>query len=216
MMSAHRADDADDRRRTIIDAALELLAEQGYAGASLRKVAAKVGIAQPSLYHYFPTKEDLVEQVLATYAGEMFQAFDPGSLPQRLEELPRTIVDTALRIYERPRHPLFVRVAFSVSRVNPRYAKLMRSIFVDRAQEGMLLVARPFIDAGELTEAEAVLLISTVIYAIGFHLLEQKVLFDERPLGSATGEHAEFVIEMAETWIRCRRRRDPPSLHRSK
>ena len=209
-MTAQSADDADDRRRAIIDAALELLAEQGYAGASLRKVAAKVGIAQPSLYHYFPTKEDLVEQVLATYAGEMFQTFDPASLPQRLEDLPRMVVETALRVYERPRHPLFVRVAFSVSRVNPCYAKLMRSIFVDRAQEGMLLIARPFIDAGDLTEQEAVHLISTIIYGIGFHLLEQKVLFDERPLGAATRDHAEFVIELAETWIRCRSGRDSP------
>lgn len=201
------ATDASDRRREVIDAALELLAEQGYAGASLRKVAAKVGIAQPSLYHYFPTKEDLVEQVLATYAGEMFTALDFDAVPRRLEELPRFIVQTTLNIYDRPRHPLFVRVAFSVSRVNPRFGKLMRTIFVDQAKMGMLMVARPFIESDEISEEEAVELISTCIYAMGFRLMEERVLYDERPSGPETERHAEFVIDMAETWIRSRRRR---------
>ena len=59
------AGEARNRRREVLAAALELLADEGYAGASLRKVAAKVGIAQPSLYHYFRTKEEIVEQVLA-------------------------------------------------------------------------------------------------------------------------------------------------------
>lgn len=197
----------DGRRREIIDAALELLAEQGYAGASLRKVAAKVGIAQPSLYHYFRTKEDLVEQVLATHAGEMFRALDPHRLPRRLEELPRFIVQTVIRVYAQPRHPQFVRVAFAVSRVNPRFAKLMRSIFVDQAIEGMRYVAEPFIETGEIAEHEAIDLVRTVTYAMGFRLMEEKVLFDERPLGPETDRHAAFVIELAETWIRSRRRR---------
>jgi AcrR family transcriptional regulator len=202
-----RATDAPNRRREVIDAALELLAEHGYAGASLRKVAAKVGVAQPSLYHYFRTKEELVEQVLATYAGDMFGAIDPASLPRRLEEVPRFLVEAVVRVYERPRHPTFVRVAFAVSRANPRFGKLMRNIFVDQSEQGMRLIMRPFLDVYDLEDDEAMMFVRTIIYGMGFYMLERHVLFDDQPVGPAMRQHAEFVVQLGETWVRSRRRR---------
>lgn len=47
-------------RETIIDAAITLIAEEGLAALSLRKVAARVGIRAPSIYQHFADKEDLL------------------------------------------------------------------------------------------------------------------------------------------------------------
>jgi AcrR family transcriptional regulator len=204
------ADDRDDpqnRRREVLAAALELLADEGYAGASLRKVAAKVGIAQPSLYHYFGTKEELVEQVLAAYAGEMFMAVDPSALPTRLEAAPRFLADTIVGLYQRPTHAQFVRVAFAVSRVNPRFGRLMRTIFVDQATAGMRLLVQPFVRSGELTEADAIDLGRMVVYAVGFRLMEEHVLFDEAPPSRDLDRYVAFVVDAAETMIRSLKRR---------
>ena len=147
-MSPPRAEDAPLRRQEILAVALELLAEEGYAGASLRKLAARLGIAQPSLYHYFATKEDLVEQVLATYGGQMYEAANLDAMPSRLVDMPRYIADTTLRVYERPAHALFVRVAISVSRTHPRFGTLMRRVFVEQPVWGIQQIMRPFIQAG--------------------------------------------------------------------
>lgn len=203
-----RADDAPSgRRREVIEAALDLLAEQGYAGASLRKLAAKVGMAQPSLYHYFRTKEDLVEAVLATFAGDMFSALDPDAVPRRLEDVPRAVVQTVYRVYARPTHAKFVRVAFAVSRLDLRFASLMRTIFVDQADVGIRLLMRPFVDAGELGEDEANDLCRTLINAVGLRFMEEQALFEERELSPAFHRFTEFVVEIGETWIRAQRRR---------
>ena len=43
----------------ILDAAEALFAQRGYAGATLRDVAAKVGLRTPSLYNHFPNKESI-------------------------------------------------------------------------------------------------------------------------------------------------------------
>ncbi|RRS02182.1 TetR/AcrR family transcriptional regulator [Glycomyces terrestris] len=52
------------RREEIVRAAMEVIAERGYRGASLAAVAEKVGLTQQGLLHYFPSKEDLLIAVL--------------------------------------------------------------------------------------------------------------------------------------------------------
>ncbi|MEU7003220.1 TetR/AcrR family transcriptional regulator [Nonomuraea sp. NPDC046570] len=52
------------RRQQILDAAHELFSLRGYRGASMRDVAAQVGLSMAGLLHYFPSKEDLLEAVL--------------------------------------------------------------------------------------------------------------------------------------------------------
>ena len=51
-------------RDEIIDAAIALFYEQGYAGTSMRDIAGAVGIRKPSLYHYFVGKQDLLLTIL--------------------------------------------------------------------------------------------------------------------------------------------------------
>ncbi|MER6633076.1 TetR/AcrR family transcriptional regulator [Streptomyces sp. NPDC000987] len=54
----------EERRTEIVRAALEVIAERGYRGASLAAVAERVGLTQQGLLHYFPTKDALLVAVL--------------------------------------------------------------------------------------------------------------------------------------------------------
>ncbi|MFG2311282.1 TetR/AcrR family transcriptional regulator [Streptomyces sp. NPDC048566] len=56
---------SEERRAEIVRAALEVIAERGYRGASLAAVAERVGLTQQGLLHHFPTKEALLVAVLA-------------------------------------------------------------------------------------------------------------------------------------------------------
>ncbi|MFJ8019870.1 TetR/AcrR family transcriptional regulator [Streptomyces sp. NPDC096311] len=53
-----------ERRAEIVRAALEVIAERGYRGASMASVAERVGLTQQGLLHYFPTKDALLVAVL--------------------------------------------------------------------------------------------------------------------------------------------------------
>jgi AcrR family transcriptional regulator len=55
---------SEERRAEIVRAALEVIAERGYRGASLAAVAERVGLTQQGLLHHFPTKEALLVTVL--------------------------------------------------------------------------------------------------------------------------------------------------------
>jgi len=52
------------QRGRILDAALQLMAEQGSAGASMRQLAAACDLNVATLYHYFPSKAELLESVV--------------------------------------------------------------------------------------------------------------------------------------------------------
>lgn len=52
----------EDRERLIVDGAIQFFAEVGFGGQT-RELAQRLGITQPLLYRYFPTKQDLIERV---------------------------------------------------------------------------------------------------------------------------------------------------------
>lgn len=51
-----------EREQLIVDGAIQFFAEVGFAGQT-RELAQRLGITQPLLYRYFPTKQDLIERV---------------------------------------------------------------------------------------------------------------------------------------------------------
>jgi AcrR family transcriptional regulator len=51
-------------RQAILDAALNLFAEKGYFGTSLRDIATAVGVRESALYNYFPSKHALFEALI--------------------------------------------------------------------------------------------------------------------------------------------------------
>ena len=53
-----------ERREEILAAADAAFAKHGFRGASLATIAQDVGLSQPGLLHHFPSKEDLLLEVL--------------------------------------------------------------------------------------------------------------------------------------------------------
>ncbi len=54
----------EETRRRILDVAARLFRQHGYAGVSLRAIAAAAGMQAGSLYYHFANKEDLVVAIL--------------------------------------------------------------------------------------------------------------------------------------------------------
>ena len=69
--------DGTRTRQAILDAALDLFAEKGYFGTSLRDVAAAVGVRESALYNYFASKDALFEALLAAHQSSKRERLAP-------------------------------------------------------------------------------------------------------------------------------------------
>ncbi|MDR1524456.1 MAG: TetR/AcrR family transcriptional regulator, partial [Tannerella sp.] len=60
-----------EKKQLIMDVALRLFAENGYANTSIDKIAKSICIAKGLLYTYFKNKEDLLYQILLSGIDKM-------------------------------------------------------------------------------------------------------------------------------------------------
>ena len=100
----------DDRRREFVATATEFFSEEGFGGGT-RALARRLGVTQPLLYRYFPSKDDLIKEVYRTvYLDPLETGWEKlltdrsRSLRSRLLEFYRTYTDAIftrkwLRIY---------------------------------------------------------------------------------------------------------------------
>jgi AcrR family transcriptional regulator len=54
---------AEEQRRRILAAAVEVFSRRGYRAASMNDIATRVELSKPALYHYVRTKQDLLVRV---------------------------------------------------------------------------------------------------------------------------------------------------------
>jgi len=57
--------DRDDTRTRILDVALELIADNGFAATSTRELSERLGFTKAALYYHFRTKDDLLAALVA-------------------------------------------------------------------------------------------------------------------------------------------------------
>jgi TetR/AcrR family fatty acid metabolism transcriptional regulator len=81
-----------EKRRAILHAAVRVFAEKGYHGCRIADVARAAGVAYGLVYHYFRSKEELLESVFAEQWAILVNALrgiddGPGTAPQKIEAM---------------------------------------------------------------------------------------------------------------------------------
>jgi AcrR family transcriptional regulator len=143
-----RARQADRRRDELLATALRLFADRGYRSTTIADIARATGTAHGLVYHYFRSKDDLLEAILDRYTF----------LP-RLREILAVSPD-------RPADVVLAEIAVSFSRLLDERTDLLRLVVAESAtnpvvaralahvmDEGLVLLndyQRARIEAGEL------------------------------------------------------------------
>jgi len=72
-----------ERRDAILEAALQCFVDRGFHGTAMPDIAKKTGIAAGTIYHYFASKEELVNALFRKWKAEVarrvFTAFPQGA-----------------------------------------------------------------------------------------------------------------------------------------
>jgi AcrR family transcriptional regulator len=97
-----RAEDYDDKRALIFDRAAELFAESGFARASIADLATRCRASKSWIYHYFPSKEAILYEILRDHMATLRAAAATvleGSDPPRTQL--RKLLGAFMAIYAR-------------------------------------------------------------------------------------------------------------------
>lgn len=87
-----RSEDYETKSQAIMDCAAALFAKEGYPSAKLQDVAKACGATKSMLYHYFPTKDDLLSAMLQEHLERVIAGIDdalaaPGTPKDRMAAL---------------------------------------------------------------------------------------------------------------------------------
>lgn len=173
---------AEARPDEVLDAALDLFIERGFASTRVEDIAARAGLSKGAVYLYFPSKEAVLEGIvrramipIASTAVEMVQSYagDPRtiitlvmkSIAKRLVE-PRTIAIPKLMMREMINFPAF--------------ARMYKEEVLDRVIPMITGLLRTGIAEGYLRPVDPELTIRSIIGPIMLHVLLDEV-FSIRP-----------------------------------
>jgi AcrR family transcriptional regulator len=197
---------AGEKRRLLLDAAVRVFARKGYHTCRVGDIAGEAGVAHGLLYHYFASKEEVLETIFRETWRDLLDAMktvEESNEPAR-EQL-RQVAAILLRSWRRD--PDLVRVLVREVARSPQMARQVDEIgqafaaierMVERGQE-----------AGELRDDVDARLASWIFYGAIEELLTGWVL-GQLPDGDEDVARAErTVVELIGTGLEPQRRLAP-------
>jgi TetR/AcrR family fatty acid metabolism transcriptional regulator len=124
---ARRVDRQADRRRQILEAAVKVFARKGFHASRVGDVAEEAGVAYGLVYHYFKSKEELLETIFRTTWTDMLarvREVQDAGVPA--SEAVRQVTALLLRTWRRD--PDLVRVLVREVTRNPHVQQEVEEI----------------------------------------------------------------------------------------
>ena len=201
----------DERRRDFIRKAAELFSEEGFDGGT-RELARKLGVTQPLLYRYFPSKEELIKEVYRTvyvdrWKTEWDDLLSDRSRPirVRLEQFYRDYTDT---IFTREWMRIYLFSGLKGFAINRWYVGMIQDRILARiVEEYRHEAGLPPQDKPAPAELELAWVLHSGIFYYGVrkHIYESPVLEDkDRVIANALDVFLEGISRVFGTGVKVR------------
>ncbi len=166
------------RKDNIIDSALHVFAQKGYADTTMTDIAKKAGVSTPVLYEYFKTKEDLLFAIPEKFTAEPVKIAEYVAPYLRGAEAKiRALVQGYLTIYDE--NPLYASLVMLELKTNRNFLKTRAYSMVRKVAGGLLEIIKEGIKDGTFKEDTDALLIRSMLLGTIEHLCIRKLLLGE-------------------------------------
>ena len=147
----HRRRRKEARPQELLDAALALFVEKGFAATRTEEVAVRAGVSKGTLYLYYPSKEDLLKAVISHSLSARIA--EGAAIAARFEggagDLLRTVlIDWWGQLYDSPAAGVF-KIVITEVRNFPDIAHYYASQVIEPAQALLGAIVRQGVAAGE-------------------------------------------------------------------
>jgi AcrR family transcriptional regulator len=151
------------RAQEILNAARDIFLEKGFGGASVAEIAAKVGVVEGLVYAYYPTKRDLLNDVLCgMYVPLIRDIEDSFSRIQGVRSRLRFLIWRHLRVYVE--EPGLSRLVLHEVRTGPEYFKSVLHDLHVRYTTFLVCTLQEAIEHGEIRADIDIELLRSMVY----------------------------------------------------
>jgi AcrR family transcriptional regulator len=182
-----------ERRTAILKGARDLVAEMGFRDAQMMAVAERAGVALGTLYRYFPSKVELMVEVVALVSQRELDvasavASGEGRASERLAATAWTFASRAIKGRGMAHALLVEAVEPEIETERRKYARELAHVFEGVIERGIRSKELP---AQDVRAAAACIVGSLVEGLIGSLALELRGNVEERL------EHARAIVEFS-------------------
>ena len=184
---------AEARPDEVLDAALELFIENGFAATRVDDIAKRAGLSKGTVYLYFPSKEAvleaLVRRAIIPIADSALDAL------ANYEGDPRIVITVVIKMvgqrFSDPRIVAVPKVVFREVLGFPHLAEMYRVEVLDKVLPVVIGLIRKGIEQGYLRQVDPELTVRSIIGPLMLHLLMAEI-FGITPEG---GLHFDKLVD---------------------
>lgn len=187
----------ENRREQIMEAALRVFAEKGFAGATNKDIAKEAGITPGLIYHYFESKEALLKAIYEDRAPvNIVRSIPDQILALPLEQFLRFVVKQMLTGIEDEKFLPLLKLYLPEAIYHPELAPFMTAIIAQGSQfmEGYLAAK---MEAGELCKTDPALVTELMMGGVMNMALRRRVLNDPLTMKYSQDQIIEGVVFLA-------------------
>jgi len=168
---------SEDSRDAILQAATELVVEQGHAAVSIEKIAQRAGAGKQTIYRWWPSKGDLLMEALARKADLHIPLPDEGSWAADL----RRMLDDSYVLARAPQIVELLRALMAEAQLDPAFGARFRTEFLQRRRAALAILVERARQRGDLPASLTAEFAADVVFGVlWYRLLAIPQPFDSR------------------------------------
>jgi AcrR family transcriptional regulator len=199
-----RLTEADDRKKTdkqarILEAAIEIFSEKGFAAASTSEIAQKAGVAEGTIFRHYKTKKDLLLSIAGPIAAKVVAPFlirdfaKVLDMPyERIEDFYRAVAKD--RIAFARKNVKLIRILVHELPFQPELLEQVKGVMSNIVYVRLEKIIGHFQERGQLIEAPQWRIIRASVSMLIGMIFTHVILFPEHPIDE--DEEIDRTVEL--------------------
>lgn len=179
----------ENKEKIILEAAVKVINEKGFHAATTKEIAREAGVAEGTIFNYFPTKKDIlhqisikvVEQIIPSFVVEPFDEVLMKSKEKKPEEALRYILKNRIELMAQNINLL--RVAFTEFQHYPDLKDISQEMLFTPMRSKVKQYIQDGIDAGIFRDIDVSVMASVFLGMLLSIVFWRRILMNDAESG---------------------------------
>ncbi|WP_028308083.1 TetR/AcrR family transcriptional regulator [Desulfitibacter alkalitolerans] len=190
--------DITDKQKRVLEAAVEVFSEKGFAGASTSEIAQRAGVAEGTVFKHYKTKKGLLlsivsPTILKLGAPLLMKDFEKvlEAQYQGFGDFLRALINN--RVEYARKNTAALKILLNELSFHPELSNMLKQVFSERIRPRLQKAFRHFQDKGELKKLPDGTIIRLIISTVVGYVITRLVVLPDHSWNDE--EEIETMIE---------------------